>query len=74
MELHNKRMFLLADHMANNGILKKDFYTSIGFYPYNADRVRKGTLSFTVENIANCIKIHGINPAYFFKKDAPMFE
>ena len=68
-------MMSVASHLKKErGILNKDFYLSIGFERANLGKIKDGNISFTVEQMHNCIKNYGINPAYFFIRTAPMFN
>lgn len=75
MKLHNKRMLQVMDYFKTKGILNKDFLISVGMlHARNVNKIKTGEMGFTIEHISACIKIHGINPGYFFKRDEPMYK
>lgn len=75
LKLHNKRMLQAMDYFKELGVLNKDFLKSIGMdHGRNVNKIKAGEMGFTIEHIAACIKTHGINPGYFFKRDEPMYK
>jgi len=72
--IYNKRILEVQKMLKDEkGMLKKDFFAEIGFDPSNVDKIRKGGMSFTLEQMQACISKYKINPAYFFNHKAKMF-
>lgn len=69
--LYDKRMLELMELKKVEGMLYKDFLHSIGFKDHlNLNRIRNGMHSFTLAQVAKCIDVYKVNPAYFFDRKA----
>lgn len=74
MALYNKRMLDVQTALKKDKVVSKaEFYISIGFEPFNADKVKKKAMSFTLEQMQKCIDRYKVNPAFFFQPEAKMF-
>jgi len=71
MLLSDKRMLELAK---DSGLTQKEFYTQIGFNHTNISQVRAQKQSFTIEHLANAIRIFELDANYFFKKNAAKYD
>lgn len=72
LTLYDTRMLALMEQMKQSeGMYYKEFLESIGFTDYdNINYVRSGKRSFTLAQVAKCIEVYKINPAYFFERRA----
>lgn len=77
LNIWNERIFLIQKHFKDSRIIETqgEFFEKIGITTQNKiAEVRKGTQSFTPQQIYDCIKTYKIDPNYIFGLSTQMFQ